>query len=218
MKVGTDGVLLGAWTDVKEVRSVLDIGTGTGLLAMMIAQRCEAAIDAVEIDKDAFDQARENIKKGPWKDRIQLFNASIQDFYKTSNKKYDLIICNPPYFQNSLKAPDSKRTAARHTVSLPFSILVAVAAELLTESGRFSVIIPAESADEIIELAEKKKLFPSRILNIFPAPGKPVKRKLIEFHIKKGQCKEEDLIIETEGRHQYSDAFKTLTKDFYLDK
>ena len=216
MKVGTDGVLLGAWTNVENVGRVLDIGTGTGLLALMIAQRSAAKIDAVEIDQEAFLQAKENIQKSPWKERIDLHHKSIQEYPEGLSYKYDLIICNPPFFQNSLKAPDQSRSIARHNERLDLSELLFISANILNPSGRLSIVIPADILKIVLKKAGENNFYLNRKTLLKPTPEKAPKRALLEFGLEKKELEENEIVIELE-RHQYSKAFKGLSKDFYLN-
>jgi tRNA1Val (adenine37-N6)-methyltransferase len=240
MKVGTDGVLLGVLAPIAEnvltsenVSSenissekenshykILDIGTGTGLVAIMLAQRClgRATVVGVEIDSDATTQARENADATDWD--IQIYNSSIQLFTENNKEKFDLIVSNPPYFINSLKAPDKNRNTARHTDELSFEDLVDSAEKLLAENGRFTVIIPYSSEKDFINIADLKKMFAKSVVRVVPKVGKEAKRSVITF------CKQEEdfncntnvteLVIETENRHCYTEEFKSLTADFYL--
>lgn len=216
MKVGTDGVLLGAWNDCVKAKTVLDVGTGTGLIALMIAQRSNAEIDAVEIDKLACEQASENIKKSPWKTRVNIIHSSIQEYIKGVEKKYDLIVSNPPYFQNSLYAPDESRTNARHNSNLEYEDLINMALRLLNENGTLSLILPYIEGTMFIIKAAEKGLFCIRQTNVLPNPGKKPKRLMLEFKKIKKPLVEQELIIELNKRHEYSEAYKNLTKDFYL--
>lgn len=214
MKVGTDGVLLGAWTDVENVKSILDIGTGTGLIALMLAQRSNALINAIEIDKDAYIQAKDNIENSNWNDRIKIQNVSLQDF--VTDEKFDLIVCNPPYFQNSLKNPDEKKTIARHTVTLTFDELIDYSVKILSPLGRLVVIIPFSEIDSFMKKAENQKLSLNKILNVKPNATKEIKRVICEFEFIKKPFSESYLTIEKGSRHEYSDEYISLTKDFYL--
>lgn len=213
MKVGIDGVLLGAWADANGAKHVLDIGTGTGLIALMVAQRCGASVDAIDIDSGAFEQAQFNVAQSPWAGRISVSCNALQEF--RPDKKYDLIVSNPPYFTNSLKAPDAGRTLARHSDSLPLDVFLTCAAELLADDGRICVILPVVEGERFVELASEWGFGCRNLVRVFPMPHLPVKRLLIE--LVKGDVKTSttDLIIERE-RHMYTDDFASLARDFYL--
>lgn len=217
MKVGIDGVLLGAWAAVNDsVKNILDIGTGTGLIALMMAQRCNAFIDAIDIDKDAVAQAKSNIQASPWSNRINTRHLSLQDFVRESSKKYDLIVSNPPYFVNSLKSPSMQRTNARHTNELSHQDLLFLSKKLLTREGSLSLILPTEEADKCIEHAEKIALYLNHEVFVHPKPSKAAKRKLLTFELCEKSRKIENITIETEQRHQYTPEFYCLVKDYYL--
>jgi tRNA1Val (adenine37-N6)-methyltransferase len=217
MKVGTDGVLLGAWTPVDNCSRIIDIGTGTGLLALMCAQRhSTAAIDAVEIDASAALQAQENFDLSPWGNRLTVHCADVCDFAQPAMGKYDLAICNPPFFVGSLHAPDKSRTAARHDLHLSLPELSSAVAKLLATNGRFAVVLPPDQMCSLAVLLKDFGFYPSNYLNILPTPTKPVKRVMALFVRGDGATLAEDLIVETNGRHGYSDAYKLLTKEFYL--
>lgn len=214
MKVGTDGVLLGAWTDLSSSRRILDIGTGTGLIALMTAQRCpEAEITAIDIDAEAVEQARENIASSPWKNRVGVRLQDVCTY--TSDTGFDTIVSNPPYFIDSLKCPDSQRTTARHTDTLDAHRLLEKAAELLTSDGRFSLILPADQTDELLRIARAQGLYPSRLTQVITRPGLPPKRSLVEFQKTYREIRENELVIELD-RHVYSEDYITLTREFYL--
>lgn len=215
MKVGADGVTLGAWCNVDGAKNMLDIGTGTGLIALMLAQRSDAEITAIDIENDCVAQANENVENSPWKDRIKVIDASIQDFAQKSEEKFDLIVCNPPFFINSLKSPSDARTTARHNDSLPFEDLIQSAQKLLTENGRLCVILPILEGNQFVDLSEKNNLYCSKKTVVFPNPEKPAKRLLLEFRRKKCDLEESELTIEAE-RHVYTTQYSALVKDFYL--
>lgn len=215
MKVGTDGVLLGAWSDASEARNVLDVGTGTGLIALMIAQRSPAQITAVDIDADAISQAGENIRISPWKDRITTLLQDFRTF--DSDVKYDLIVSNPPYFVDSLASPVEQRTVARHNDSLKYDELLGGVARLLADKGRFCIVIPMDVSEKIKKIAAQAGLYPSKQLNVVTSPGKQAKRVLIEFVFDTdATCDVKELLIE-ERRHQYSSDYIELTRDYYLN-
>lgn len=214
MKVGTDGVLLGAWAELEHAENILDIGTGTGLIALMSAQRNSSArIDAIEIERDACMQARENVAASPWSDRIEIIQSSLQDF--KPEKRYDSIVCNPPFFINSTLTPDNGRTLARHCNSLPHTDLIDHAVQLLTPGGTFNVILPVNEAKELIAYAQMHQLYPRHITRVHPTPTKPPKRYLILFSTDTATATEDDLVIEL-SRHQYSQEYIGLTREFYL--
>lgn len=215
MKVGTDGVLLGAWADLKDSRFILDIGTGTGLIALMAAQRqMSAEIDAVEINKDAYEQAVQNVNISPWSSRIHLYPISLFDFQP--GHSYDHILCNPPFFLQSTPAPDRNRTIARHCKELEHTDLLAFARRFLTEKGKLGLILPVKEAEELIRKAENYTLFLTRLLQVHPTPSKAVKRYLMEFSRQNAPLQHRKLIVEYE-RHHYSKEYQELTRDFYLN-
>lgn len=213
-KVGTDGVLLGAWVGfTREDRSALDVGTGTGVIALMLAQRHpELSVTAVDIDTDSVEEASDNFSASPWASRL---SAVESDFLKWEcSERFDLIVSNPPFFANALKAPDSRRSAARHTDTLPFDLLAGKVAELLSDEGRFAVVLPAEEALSFAGKAFDCGLFLSRVCRVSTREGSPAKRALMEFSHKKGMLLEEKLAIQNESGP--TEEYRSLTKDFYL--
>ncbi len=223
MKVGTDGVTLGAVADVENSRRVLDIGCGTGLLCLMTAQRnASAEIVGIDIDDDAVRGARQNCEASKWSRRITIVGKSLQEFIKTAPSAFDKIITNPPYFEDSLKAPKANRTLARHTDSLPFSELASSASTLLSENGSLSIILPTDAHDKFEKIASEYGLFLRKKTLVYPKPGAEVKRVVGEFvKIKNEECgiknvEVAELTIETDVRHQYTDDYIRLTKEFYL--
>jgi len=216
MKVGTDGVLLGAWTDCSSAQRILDIGTGTGLIALMLAQRTVAPIDGLEIDEAAILQAKENVQNSPWADRINIVHNSFQDFYEEQTTCYDLIVSNPPYFENSLKSPSKGRTTARHTDSLSALEIIVGSKSLLTDNGQLCVILPINEGLDFLKKAEESGLYCQRKTAVIPRMGTAVKRLLLCFGLESSACQESELLIETDNRHSYSDQYKALTKDYYL--
>lgn len=217
MKVGMDGVLLGAWTDPSGADRILDIGTGTGLIALMMAQKNNGAqIDAIEVDQEAFNEAVLNCQQSSWNNRIKLKLCSFQEFLERTNLKYDLIVSNPPFFSNGVKAPLENRAQARHSDSLPLNVLISGAAGLLQEKGRIALVLPIESLQEIESLAQSNGLFLSRLCRVKPNPLKPEFRILIELTNRQNSLQEETLMIEFENHHDYTPEYKELTRDFYL--
>ncbi len=216
MKVGTDGVLLGAWTNLDNVFNILDVGTGTGLIALMLAQRYRhAIIDALEIEKNAYKQAVENVKNSPWNNRIQVIHSSLQTF--KSEKKYDVIVSNPPYFSHSLKNPNIFRTTARHNDSLSSSELIIHAKKLLKSDGKLAVIFPATEALLLQKQAIDEGFHISKLTKVIPKTNAETKRLLMEFSLLPTTYIENEIVIEKGERHNYSDDYKKLTKDFYLN-
>ena len=216
MKVGTDGVLLGAWANLHKAECILDIGTGTGLIALMMAQRSIANIDAIELESSAFQQAKENIGRSRWNDRIRVICESFQKFSGQPNSGYDIIITNPPYFVNSHKTPHKKRTTARHNETLDFDDILGGTKKLLKEQGRFNLILPNTEAMQFIEKASDYNLFCTRRTYVKPTPKKPPKRVLMEFNSKKKPLTEDYLVIENNKRHHFTEDYRTLTKSYYL--
>lgn len=223
MKVGTDGVTLGAVADVEKARRVLDIGCGTGLLCLMTAQRNGTAeIVGIDIDEDAVRGATQNCESSKWAGRISIVGKSLQEFVEAAPSAFDKVITNPPYFEDSLKAPKASRTLARHTDSLPFSELASSASTLLSDDGSLSIILPTDAHEKFEKIAEEYGLYLRKKTLVYPKPGAEVKRVVGEFvKIKNDECKMqnveiETLTVETEIRHQYTDDYIRLTKEFYL--
>lgn len=217
MKVGMDGVLLGAWADVSGADRILDIGTGTGLIALMMAQKnAIARIDAIEIDRDACEEAAFNVQQAQWSDRIHIQEISFQEFQQTNAGKYKLIVSNPPFFSNGVKAPDGNRSQARHADALPLTVLISGAVVLLQEKGRIALVLPVETLPELEKLVLSNRLFILRLCRIKPNPIKPDFRILVELSNSKCVTLEENLMIEFEKHHDYTPEYKLLTKDFYL--
>ncbi|MDR0659887.1 MAG: methyltransferase [Prevotellaceae bacterium] len=219
MKVGTDSVILGAWTavDASKKTQALDIGGGGGILAIMLAQRStNIYIDGVEIDKSAFIQAQENVNLCPWSDRICLYNEPFQEFAKQHLQAYDLIISNPPYFIQSLTSPDEQRSIARHSNSLNQDDLLKGVLNILKPDGRFAVVFPINEGFLFINKAEEKGLYCNRKTSVKANPKKEAKRLLLELSRTKTAVEETELCIDTGVRHQYSPEYIELTKDFYL--
>lgn len=217
MKIGTDAVLLGAWTSIeKQPFSVLDIGAGTGILGLILAQRSPAElIDAIEIDANAYEQCVDNFEQSPWGNRLFCYHASLEEFVDDIEDVYDLIISNPPFFSEDYKTHNDSRDLARFQDAMPFTHLIESVSKLLSEDGVFSVIIPFKEEVSFIKLASTYKLFPDRILHVKGTPTSNVKRSLLEFSFRESDTKIKELVIETE-RHQYTPEYITLTKDFYL--
>lgn len=216
MKVGIDGVLLGAWADVHNADTILDIGTGTGLIALMLAQRTSARIDAIDIDADAVIQANENIQKSTWASRIQVSEVELQRYVLKTENRYDLIVSNPPYFVNSTKAPVENRNTARHTDTLTHKELLDNALTLLKPTGRICIILPVNEGLMSVEYAATIGLHCTKQVVVFPKPGALPKRLLLEFSPQFIACVNSEIVIESDVRHEYSPEFTALAKDYYL--
>ena len=246
MKVGTDGVLLGAWAPIApEATRLLDIGTGTGLIALMLAQRiidkncppelggraqraegvCNTEhhnfqIVAIDIDRDSIEQATENIQNSPFAQYITTHHTSLQDYMP--DEKFDAIVCNPPYFVASLKSPDAARTQARHTDTLSFDDLLHHSARLLRPDGSLSVVLPVNEGNQLIELAPKYGFELTHLTEVHPTPTAPPKRLLLQFVMQNSQLNHSSLLISHSSltieiaRHQYTDEYIALTRNFYL--
>ena len=217
MKIGTDAVLLGAWTDVdSQPNSILDIGAGTGVLALILAQRSGAElVDALEIDDAAYEQCVGNFEASDWGDRLFCYHAALDEFTEEIEDQYDLIISNPPFYTDTFKTENEERNKARFEDAMPFTELLKSVSKLLSPTGQFNVVIPFSEESSFIELAAKEGLYPSRILHIRGQESSPVKRSLICFRFEKQTIETQELIIEI-TRHQYTKEYTNLTKDFYL--
>ena len=218
MKIGTDGVLLGAWTPIYNCpNTVLDIGTGTGIIALMLAQRCDAQqIDALEIDENAYEQAVDNFENSPWGDRLFCFHAGLDEFVEEPEDQYDLIVSNPPFFSEDFRSANEQRDLARFQEAMPFEEIVEAADLLLSENGIFSVIIPFNEEDRFIELCAEVELFPVKVTRVKGSYKTPIVRSLLAFkRYELSVLTADELVIEI-NRHEYTNEYIELTKDFYL--
>ena len=217
MKVGTDAVLLGAWSALDHMpNTILDIGSGTGILALIMAQRSTAElIDALEIDADAYEQCVYNFETSDWGDRLFCYHASLEEFVDEIEDTYDLIISNPPFYKDNFKSKNEARNKARFEDALPFKELLTSASKLLSVTGQLNVIIPFSEEINFISLAENVDLYPIRILRVRGQEESPVKRSLISFTFQENKIEVSELTIEI-TRHHYTNDYINLTKDFYL--
>lgn len=217
MKIGTDGVLLGAWTTLtNNPNSILDIGTGTGLIALMLAQRSGTdTIDALEIDEDAYEQCVDNFEASPWGDRLFCYHAGLDEFLADIEDQYDLIVSNPPFYTEEVTSGNSARDNARQNQSLPFEALIEGVSKLLSPTGVFSTIIPYKEEVQFIDLAKQTGLYPQYITRVKGNPSSAIKRSLLQFSFNKKEVLKDELTIEIE-RHRYTQEYIALTKEFYL--
>lgn len=214
-KIGTDGVLLGAWVEIDSAKAILDIGTGSGVIALMLAQRTDTdvRIDAVELQADDVAQARENVLKSPWPTKVSVTHSSIQDFHPQT--QFDLIVSNPPYFVNSWLPPDQNRSRARHANELSFIELWDAVSRLLKHNGRFAVVLPFTEGNEFIRLGEAANFYPVRKMTFQSRSNKPIERLLIEFSKIRSEVKSEELLL-YKVNEEWTEEYKSLTRDFYL--
>ncbi|WP_299012789.1 methyltransferase [uncultured Polaribacter sp.] len=220
MKVGTDGVLLGAWCTVDNYTdTILDIGSGTGVIALMLAQRCDAmTIDAVEIDENAYEQTVENFEQSDWGDRLYCYHTSFTEFadeIAEEEETYDVIVSNPPFYTDDFESENEGRNKARFTSALSFEALLSGVAKILAKKGVFSVIIPFKEEESFINLAKAQNLFLNRVCHVQGNETSAIKRSLLAFSFEKKDVEKNTLIIEIE-RHKYTQDYIDLTKDFYL--
>ena len=214
MKVGVDGVLLGAWANLERARQILDVGTGTGLLALMAAQRSGATIDAVELEPEAAAEAYSNFQSSEWLWRFQLSVGAFQNFQ--THKKYDHIISNPPFFDNSQKSADVKRAQARHADSLSLKELLEKSKEYLDENGKISLILPADKEMRLLELSQLLNLKLTRITRVASDETKKIHRLLVELSLTDAPLEDSTFFIRDAATGNYSTGYRELTTDFYL--
>ena len=216
-RVTTDSVLLGAWADLNGAERIIDIGTGTGLLALMVAQRCGALITALEPDFPSFEEARINVADSPWGSKISLVNCAVQDYVPEDGVLYDTVITNPPFFRGSLRNPDIRKAKARHDLSLNPEELLTAADRLLTREGKLQLVLPLTEGTLFMKSAEIYGFFCHRILRVKPNPATAVRRVLLTLERSpSGTPEDSTLLIENGVRHDYSDEYRALTSDFYL--
>ena len=218
MKIGTDSVLLGAWCPIEnQPFSVLDIGAGTGILSLMIAQRSTAEqIDAIEIDENTYEECVENFENSPWSDRLFCFHAGLDEFVEEPEQEYDIIISNPPFYSENYKTNSESRDLARFEDALPFKDLVEAADLLLSENGIFAVIIPYKEEERFIDLCSEVELFPIKVTRVKGSHSTPIVRSLLAFKRYELSVLEADELVIEINRHEYTDDYINLTKDFYL--
>lgn len=212
MKVGTDGVLLGAWTKVGGAKTILDVGCGSGLLSLMLAQKSNARITAVEIDQNAFEEAKLNVSISPWSNQIELIHSDFEQF--DTKNKFDIIICNPPFFKG--KAEHNSRSTARQNTFLPFDLLILKSAELLANKGSLSLIFPFEHQSEILKLADDSQLYVNEIVHVKGNKDAPIKRTLLRLSKEPIRAINSKIITIEIERNRYTEEYTELLKPYLL--
>jgi tRNA1Val (adenine37-N6)-methyltransferase len=217
MKVGTDAVLLGSWVDVQGVQTVLDIGTGCGIISLMLAQRSNAFITGIDIDKESVEQARQNGINSPWSNRLDFLNESLREHSLRAEKKYDLIVSNPPYFSRSLTSPERKRNLSRHQESLTFADIFALSPLILANNGRLALVFQGTGEDTVLKTAAIQNAYPTRVLKVITRKGKRGSLILAEFHLSEVPINtiETNLFIQDENG-TFTRSYSELTRDFYV--
>ena len=216
MKVGTDSVLFGAWVNPGNALSILDIGTGSGIIALMLAQRSEALIDGIDIDEASVEQAKENVKKSKWGKRVSIVHCPVQKYFKMRANHYDLIVCNPPYFSDQLKSPEKIRNIAKHSEYLSFDEIIVASKKLLKTYGRICLILPTAESNVFKEKALISNLYLTRIMTVRHHPNKEVKRVMMQFECLRKNRTEESISIYDNSGEKFSKEYMELTKDYYL--
>ena len=216
MKVGTDAVLLGAWANVDNMDSILDIGTGSGVIALMLAQRSEVFVEAIDVDSDSINQAEVNFNNSPWKNRLKLYLNTVQKHARIAHIHYSLIVCNPPYFADHLKSENEKRNLARHADKLSFKDLAFSVSLLLTKEGRFCIILPVDQSDKFRKIALNNDLYCVKRTYVYSKPDVDPIRVLSDFQFTKLPIETSSIVLRNTD-DSYTDEYKNLTKDFYLN-
>jgi tRNA1Val (adenine37-N6)-methyltransferase len=217
MKIGTDAIVLGAWATVdSSAQTILDIGAGTGILSLMMAQKApHAFVEALEVEENAFEQCVDNFEQSPWSDRLFCFHASLEEFMEEAEDTFDLVICNPPFFSGDIPENYTPRHLARKQQAMPLQTLMESVFTLLSENGVFYLVLPFEQEEIAIALAAKNSLFPNKILHLKGHPEATISRSFFAFTKKmESSTTYESLILETE-RGQWTEAYNNLTRDFY---
>jgi len=215
MKVGTDGVLLGCYAEIGDTKRILDIGCGSGVISLIAAQKSQADIIAIDIHKASAKEAQENFNRSPWRNQLQSKPISVQDFSLSNPKAFDVILSNPPFFENSMKSISDQRNLARHTDTLNSEDLLNAGIQLLNTQGIISIIMPIVEGEELIRTALTKGYFLKRKLLIFPKASKAANRLIIDLCRYPSESKEDQLIIRKEN-NEYTQEYRNMTKDFYL--
>ena len=214
MKVNTDGVLLGAWAEVSDAKNILDIGTGTGVIALMLAQKNQQAmIDAIDIDENAYTQAKENFEQSKWSNRLNAFHTSLQKF--STKKKYDLIISNPPYFVDDYKTDNAQKNIAKHSIALNYEELLIGINRFIAATGKAFLVVPVFNFPSIETEARNKNLFVTKLTEVIAVKGKPAYLSLLQLERNEKSFSENTITIQT-ADSSFTEEYKSLTKEFYL--
>jgi len=216
MKVGTDGVLLGAWCRCGSAQNILDIGTGTGLIALMLAQCSKAQIHAIDIDKNSVLQASNNFVRSNWSSRLSVECIDFRQCIVSNNNKYELIVSNPPFFVNSLKSPDERKNISKHADTIPLDLLFRGAVALMTKQSRFCIIIPIAQCNNALNISLNNELYCIRKLIVKPTNEKPAHRICLEFGYQPQVIDEQTIVIRNSTNGEYTEEYKKLTSEFYL--
>ncbi len=216
MKVGTDAVLLGAWTKIQNTKTILEIGTGSGVISIMLAQRSEVKIEAIDIDKSSVNQASDNFKISPWNKHLAAKHFSLKEFIIESKNQYDLIVSNPPFFIDSLKSPNKNKTRSKHTDELSYSDLIQGLIHFLSPQGRACLILPFTESKSFINLARLENIYLNKQLLIKPKKSKQANRILMEFSFSKTTLEKDEIYLR-KADNSFSDKYKNMSKDYYLN-
>ncbi len=217
MKVGTDAVLLGSWVEVSGKKKILDIGTGSGIISLMLAQRSEANITGLDIHKGSVEDAVLNFTNSRWATRLKAIQSSFQEYSSLCSESYDLIVSNPPFFTNSLKSPKQLKNISKHNDLLPYQDLIRGIRKIIAGSGKYCIIVPESDAAFINDLSTENGFHCVRQLTIYPKQSKPPSRVIMEFSTSKPDAVKKEIIIVRNDDNSYSTEYKLVTKDFYLE-
>jgi len=216
LKIGTDAVIIGASIDVNKAKRILDIGTGCGIIALMLAQRTKASIDAIEPHTPSAKDAKNNFDASPWKDRLSLYIETLENYVEITDKTYDLIVSNPPFFENDLLSADTNKTQAKHAINLRLEDIIILSRKMLTKNGKIEIIIPIHREKELIDTTQKMNLHLERKIIIYPKKGKVAHRLILRFSLEFSNYSENELVIR-DTNNNYTEEYINLTKDFHLD-
>ena len=216
LKIGTDAVIIGASIDISKAKRILDIGTGCGIIALMLAQRSKAIIDAIEPHTPSAKDAKNNFDASPWKDKLSLYIETLENYVETTDKTYDLIVSNPPFFENDLLSADTNKTQAKHAINLHLEDIIILSRKMLNKNGKIEIIIPIHREKELIQIAQKNQLQLQRKVIVYPKKEKAAHRLILRFSLEQEIYTEEEIIIRN-ANNEYTNSYKILTRDFHLN-